>query len=125
MALIEDNLTCTPDGLVNKYDCTKCLSKTELMAVLALVLYALNNRGSTTLTSMLNDGKCLCISEHQFWESIVNAFLALAIANGYFDDAADATHTAECLTCANPQTIRGIILANLCEYLNGQFPVLL
>lgn len=125
MADLPQSLTCTPDGLVNDYPCAKCLSKTELLAALALVLYAINNAGDTNAGNAATDGKCFCISEHQFLEGIFNSFLEYAIANGSIQDAAAATQSGHCFTCLPPQALRGIILENLCEFLNTNWPVLL
>lgn len=115
---------CTPNGIVNAYPCVHCASQTQLFAILAVSMYALNHHGDYTLTNMLNDSGCLsCISEKQFWEGVTNSFLGVAIANGYFDDANAAIQAAECLTCTDPKHVKAILLKGICEYVNAQYPL--
>lgn len=117
-------LTCTPHGLVDKYPCLKCASKTELLALIALAAYAVNHAGDTTLTDMLNDGACFkCLSDHQMLEAIAAAIIAIAVEYGYFTDVTDALHTAKCLTCEDPALVRGISVKAICEYINGVWPL--
>lgn len=117
-------LTCTPHGLLNQYPCLKCASKTELLALIALAAYAVNNAGDTTLTDMLNDGACFkCLSDHQMLEAIAAAIIAIAVEYGYFTDANDAIQTAKCLTCEDPAVVRGISVKAICEYINSVWPV--
>lgn len=117
-------LTCTPDGLINDLHCTKCGSESQLIAILAVTLYALNHAGDYTLINMLNDGACFkCASDKQKFEGIVNAFVELAIANGYFDDYEAVLRAAECLTCTDPGIVKGIITKGVCEYVNSVWPL--
>lgn len=117
-------LTCTPNGVINDLTCTKCGSETQLIAVLAVTLYALNHSGDYTLINMLNDGACFkCASDKQKLEGIVNSFVELAIANGYFDDYADVLHAAECLTCTDPGIVKGVIVKAVCEFVNSNWPL--
>lgn len=118
-------LFCTPTGTVNKYPCMKCASKTEILAIIALTLYAINNQGDTTVKTILEDGECMaCLSDKQMMEAIANILLSIAIAYGYFTDAADALQQAKCLTCTDPKIVKGSIVANTCEYVNGIWPLL-
>lgn len=114
-------LTCTPNGLVNKYPCAKCASATELIAMIALVTYTLQNQGAHDLTDMLESGKCFkCLSNHQMIEGILNAMIEVALANGYFTDVNEFFNTAKCLTCADPALVRGIILKGYCDMMSVQ-----
>ena len=119
-----NNLTCTPHGLIAEYPCMKCASTSELLAVIGLILYALTHEGDTTLTDMLEEGKCFkCLSDHDMLVASANALLAIAVAYDYFTDAAEALQTAKCLTCSDPAIVKGLIVGTLCEYINDQWPV--
>lgn len=121
MAQAQPALTCTPNGLVNKYPCAKCASATELIAMIALVSYTLQNSGSHVLTDMLESGKCFkCLSNHQLLEAILNSMVEFAIDQGYFDDVNEFFNTAKCLTCADPALVRGILLKAYCDMMNTQ-----
>lgn len=117
-------LTCTPHGLVNNYPCLACLSDSQLLTVIAMSLYALTHSGNHTLTSMLASGKCFaCLSDHQKLQAIASSLISIAVANDYFTDATDATETAQCLSCTDPAIIKGLIVGELCEYINSQWPL--
>lgn len=116
-------LTCTPHGLMNTYPCFKCLSISQLTAVIALTAYALNHSGDYTLANMIDAGKCFaCLSDHQKLEAIAASMVGLAIAYGYFDDGEAVTQAAECLTCLDPSVVKGIVVGEECTLINGQWP---
>ena len=94
------------------------------MGFLAITLYALNHGGDYTVEDMVEDAKCWkCLSDQQLLQSIVATMIALAVANGYFDDAQAVIDAANCLICGTePKTLKAIIAKANCDLVQLQWP---
>lgn len=120
-----ERVTCTPFELVKESPCFQCVSDTELIAAIALLSYALNHSGAHDIKDMIKEGKCFsCLSDHQMLEAITAVLVDMVIADQYFDDAADAMHAAECLSCTDPAIVRGIIVAEMCTLIQNNIRLL-
>lgn len=116
-------ITPTVDGVTDLYPCLSCLDQTRLIKLLAFILYALQNNGSTDVDAMITAAKCYkCLSPVEQLRSIVAAYASLAIANRYFADLDAVIHDAWCLDCVGPDVIGGILVDAVVDSVNTAWP---
>lgn len=116
-------ITLTPGDSLEANPCVCCESEKELLAMLAILLYASNHAGDHTVADMVDDAKCWCVSDKQMLQSILNVMLQNSIANGFFEDLDEVRDAAKCLFCADPHIIKAIITKQTIEYIDGQWPL--
>jgi hypothetical protein len=120
---VRNAITCTPAALVAASPCLHCVSKSDLLAVLALIMCKLAGASADadcTPATLQENAKCFeCMSDQQMLEVLVVIFGDYAIYKGYLD-AGDLRHEVECLTCVKPKMLRAIILERLCHFVHDQ-----
>lgn len=118
-----DVITCTPDDLLANQPCLACLSTRELLAILALLLCKINGAdpdADCSVETLASEAKCFnCMSDHQMLEAIVALVAQFAIDNDYLEADTGLRQDAECLVCADPKTVRSIILKQICDGINN------
>lgn len=118
-------VTCTPNEALDVVPCLRCLSDTQLMAVLAILLCRINGgaRADCEATDLATSAKCWCISDHQKLQVVVSWFFVLAIELGAFDSVETFSQTVSNVQNLPPDTVRGAILRETCTYLAGQVAI--
>lgn len=117
---------CTPDRLAAVSPCVDCMSTPELIKFIAFIIYVLQNRGSTDIDQMIDDGKCLkCMTWREMLNAVAALYLALAVENGYVTDLEDAREKARCLRCVDPKIIYAILLRAICDNVESNWEQLL
>lgn len=115
-------ITCTPNDLLAYEGCTSCLSDSDLMAVLALLLYHVINGSRATVDpkTLQEDSNCFeCLSDHQMLTVLVNIFYQFAVEESYIA-VGDLRTEAACLACLPPKQIKAILLSLVCGYVQSQ-----
>lgn len=111
---------CTVTDLVDAFPCLNCLSKTELIAVLAQSLALLDSKdlSGSDLTTLLNDSACIgCLSETQMLRAVVSVIGKWANRSMTVSAIRD---DVKCLVCVDPGRVRALVVYLICVYIQNQ-----
>lgn len=114
-----ENSNCTPAGLLDPEPCGLCLSDTQLMAVIGVLLCAINKElgevSACTPEAMMEKAKCFkCESNHQMLDSLVAIIGNYAEAVGVTGTPGELIESASCMMCSEPKMLKAIALSQLC-----------
>jgi hypothetical protein len=111
-----------PKNLVHQYPCLSCLSESELLKLMIVVLndYIGTLRDSinpydlpSELSDLMSDSACYgCLSDKQMLQAVVVMFASLT-----YDDTKnvqDIVDDMHCLICADPKQTKSALLRLLC-----------
>lgn len=124
MAILNNTLTCTPHALLNDEPCGNCsqFGDSDLLIGLAYILFKLAHGGAVfDATQELSDSACFrCVadSRHKMLEILVTELAGLAVKLGYFENVTSVLEDAKCLKCSPPGDVKGMILYELCQWVN-------
>lgn len=122
MVIIADTISCdsTPPA------CPECKSKSEVLAALAYTLALIQNAGTVSVSTELTAAKCYrCDSDKQLLDIMLGAFVAYAVNQGYATSMLTVLQNSKCFACAEPKLVKGVIVNNLCQFINDALPALL
>ena len=106
--------SCTPSVLLNTWKCLKCLSASEMKAVMVL---ALAEDLGLTVAEVLENSACFnCLSKTQLLQS-ATAVTADSFLSRYA--SVDELRTAiKCLLCAPSGKLDAALTYEICAYMN-------
>ena len=117
------NLTCSPSELLAATPCIQCLSKKQILTVLALSLCKIvneNSRADCDPATLLSDGNCFpCMSDTQLLQALLALVLNYGIDSGYVEAGTGLIDDAACLLCLSDHQLKSIILKQFCEGINN------
>jgi hypothetical protein len=124
--MARESIVCTPTGLLEgvipAQDCLQCMSHSQLLSILALILCKMNGGADADCSpaTLAEDAACFeCMSDHQMLVALVNLFVTYAINVNDLEEG-DLRQEAVCLNCLPPKMIRAIILQQLCVFMAAQ-----
>lgn len=106
---------CTPSANLSTYKCLACLSTTELLMLLVVILA---DAGGTytlpdDLSTLMQDAACWgCLSDKQLLQASVSALAQDIEADATLDEI---RAKIACLKCANPGQIKSAIAMLICQ----------
>ena len=106
--------SCTPSTLLDTFKCLKCLSATELKAVIVIALA--ENLGLTVAEVLENSACFNCLSKKQLLQS-TTAVAADSFLSRYasVDEIREAI---KCLLCAPSGKLDAALTYEICAYMN-------
>lgn len=110
-------LTCTPNVLVNKYPCAKCVPDSELLAAAVAILCLINN-GTCDADSVQADAACMkCTNDHELLVALVTVLYNYGIYTGAITSGS-LWELAGCGICLDPKVLKAALIRQICAFFN-------